>query len=195
MELVQYDHARTKNFYDGIHLNQEGITICVKNLKEVINPLVDVGSPTENQNAENHRQYNKNQSYNGKGRQQFYQNRPIRNPRNWNPGVDYRYNRYNQTNQYFGGSDYNGSVKRYHNPRSDYNGFVKRYHNPRSDYNGSVKRYHNPRSDYNGSVKRYHNPRSDYNGSVKRYHNPRSDYNGSVKRYHNPRSDYNGSVK
>ena len=61
-------------------------------------------------------QYNKNQSYNGKGRQQFYQNRPIRNPRNWNPGVDYRYN---QTNQYLGRSDYNGSIKRYHNPRGN----------------------------------------------------------------------------
>jgi lysophospholipase L1-like esterase len=106
LEFVQYDHARTTDFYDGIHLNQEGIKNFVKNLKEVINPLVDVRSPTEN-----HRQYNKNQSYNGKGCQQFYQNRLIRNPRNWNPGVDYRYNRYNQTNQYFGRSDYNGSVK------------------------------------------------------------------------------------
>ena len=106
LKLVQYDHVRTTDFYDGIHLNQEGIKNFVKNLKEVINPLVDVRSPTEN-----HRQYNKNQSYNGKGCQQFYQNRLIRNPRNWNPGVDYRYNRYNQTNQYFGRSDYNGSVK------------------------------------------------------------------------------------
>lgn len=120
LDLIQYDHARPTYFYDGIHLNQEGVNIFVKNMKEVINPLVDVRSPTENPNAENHRQYNTNQSYNGKGRQQFYQNRPNRNSRNWNPGVDYRYNRYNQTNQYLGRSDYNGSfIKRYHNPRGN----------------------------------------------------------------------------
>jgi hypothetical protein len=47
LKLVQYDHVRTTDFYDGIHLNQEGINIFVKNLKEVINPLVDVRSPTE----------------------------------------------------------------------------------------------------------------------------------------------------
>ena len=118
LELVQYDHVRPTNFYDGIHLNQEGIKMYVKNLKEVINPLVDVRS-SENPNVENRRQYNTNQTYNGKGCQQFYQNRPIRNNITWNPGVDYKYNRYNQTNQYMGRSNYNGSFRRYHNSRAN----------------------------------------------------------------------------
>ena len=62
-KLVCYDDMRPDDFYDGIHLNQEGIKNFVKNFKCVVSPLVDVILP---QQVEQRRQFPRTTLYNAK---------------------------------------------------------------------------------------------------------------------------------
>ena len=105
--FVEFGSMRVSDFYDGIHLSEQGVRFYVRCLKETVNELLDVKYEKQNNSFQGYRSENTN----------YESNRNIQGRR------DYEYGKNMSRNEY--GTNVQGRREQY-NSRGE-NFYTKRY--------------------------------------------------------------------
>lgn len=105
---VHHENLSQRHFYDGVHLSRnEGIALYVRNLKEIVNPLLGVKKDDQNNSGNNTGQRNLPGNINWHPNRGNYKNNHYQVSQSRGYGYNNMYREQNNNNVTFQNRDFN----------------------------------------------------------------------------------------